>query len=220
MAAAGHHPVFARLYASRSEVEEPAQAAHRAALLSGLTGRVLEVGCGNGLNFAHYPPAVTEVVAVEPEPYLRRLAARRAEARPGGRVRVVAGTATDLPPEAAGPFDAVVFSLVLCSVPDPGAALDAARERLAPGGELRAYEHVVGAGGLGRRQRLVAPLWSLAAGGCRPDRDTEAAIAARFGIEDVERFDSCVGPRWIEGLVAPRILVRARSGPVRGGPGG
>jgi SAM-dependent methyltransferase len=77
----------------------------------------LEVGAGNGRNFAHYLPAVTEPLAVEPEPYLRALAETAAQ-------------------------QAVVASLVLCSVPDQTRALAELRRVLRPGGELRFFEHV------------------------------------------------------------------------------
>src|SRR4051812_2681992 len=74
-----HHPVFARLYAWLSpHGERTAIADHRREALAGLRGRVLEVGAGNGLNFAHYPGTVTEVLAVEPERYLRGRAERAA----------------------------------------------------------------------------------------------------------------------------------------------
>ena len=67
-----HHPLFARLYDRLSaKAEDAGQTEHRQEMLEGLAGRVLEVGAGNGLNFVHYPDTVTEVVAVEPEPFLR-----------------------------------------------------------------------------------------------------------------------------------------------------
>src|SRR3981081_344007 len=93
----------------------------RRRLLAGLRGRVIEVGAGNGLNFAHYPPEVTGVLAVEPEPYLREAALRSAEA-PAARIDFAAALADDLP-AGDGSFDAAVASLVLCSVPDQRAAL-------------------------------------------------------------------------------------------------
>ncbi|MEY2532752.1 MAG: hypothetical protein QOF29_662, partial [bacterium] len=77
------HPVFARLYHRLSAgAEQAGQAEHRDELLAGLHGRVVELGAGNGLNFAHYPPTVAEVVAVEPEPYLRARAEEAADAAP------------------------------------------------------------------------------------------------------------------------------------------
>ena len=149
---------------------------------------MIEVGAGNGLNFAHYPPEVGEVVAVEPEPFLRERARERAAAAPVS-IRVTDGTAEALP-LADDAADAVVVSLVLCSVPDQAAALAEALRVLRPGGELRFYEHVVS-----RRpakaavQRLLTrTVWSHIAAGCRLDRDTGAAIAAAgFRVERCDR---------------------------------
>src|SRR5829696_6004473 len=97
-------------------MERGGMAHHRRALLAGLTGRVIEVGAGDGLNFRHYPPTVTRVLAVEPEPHLRSLAHKRAAQAPV-QVEVVDGLAEQLPAET-GNMDAVVVSLVLCSVRD------------------------------------------------------------------------------------------------------
>src|SRR2546422_8833957 len=116
------HPIFARFYAWASpSMERNGGADLRRRLLAGLTGRVIEVGAGNGLNFAHYPPEVTGVLAVEPEPHLRRIAQRSA-VRAAVPVEVVDGVADHLPADDAS-FDAAVVSLVLCSVPDQREAL-------------------------------------------------------------------------------------------------
>jgi ubiquinone/menaquinone biosynthesis C-methylase UbiE len=109
------HPIFARVFARMSEREERmGQAEHRRAMLSGVSGRVLELGAGNGINFRRYPAAVSEVVAVEPEPYLRERAEEAAR-RVATAVRVVDGLGGALPFEDAS-FDAAVASLVLCTV--------------------------------------------------------------------------------------------------------
>ena len=79
MAESYRHPIFARCYAWLSEHSEGRVGEYRARLLSGLSGRVVEVGAGNGLNFAHYPPEVDHVLAVEPEPHLRGVAERNAQ---------------------------------------------------------------------------------------------------------------------------------------------
>ena len=103
------NPLFARYFnrfAARREARGNREL--RQELLAGLSGRVIEVGAGNGLNFPHYPQAVREVVAVEPEPYLRDRATEAAAAAPVP-VRVADGTAGDLP-AADGEFDAVVVS--------------------------------------------------------------------------------------------------------------
>ena len=183
-----HHPIFARLYARLSPGMEPGVVDRRRALLAGLSGRVIEVGAGNGLNFPHYPPAVAEVLAVEPESYLRRVAHTGAE-RASVPVRVVDGTADQLPAED-GAFDAGVVSLVLCSVPDQAHALAELRRVIRPGGQLRFLEHVLAEEPrLARVQRMVDPVWPLLGGGCHASRDTLAAIrAAGFEVERVERF--------------------------------
>ncbi len=157
------HPRFARMYERISaESEQRGTAQHRDRALAGLSGRVIEVGAGNGLNFAHYPRSVTEVVA---------------------------GHAGALPAED-GEFDAAVASLVLCSVTDAPSALAELRRVLRPGGELRFFEHVRSASRLvGLLQDALSPLWSRAGGGCHLNRDTGEAIrAAGFQVERSERF--------------------------------
>ncbi len=79
-----HHPIFARFYARVGHLMEAEVAEHRSKLLAGLAGRVIEVGAGNGLNSPHYPATITEVLAVEPEAYLRRLALTAARQAPAG----------------------------------------------------------------------------------------------------------------------------------------
>lgn len=188
-------PRFARAYERISvEAEQRGTARYRERALAGLSGRVIEIGAGNGLNFTHYPDTVTEVVAVEPEDRLRASAQRAAE-RAAVPVRVTAGHAGALPGES-GTFDAAVATLVLCSVDDVPAALVELRRVLRQGGELRFFEHVRSLNPLiGRLQDAIGPLWSRAAGGCRLNRDTAAHIgAAGFRIEDCEAFRHAPSP--------------------------
>lgn len=183
------HPRFARMYERISaESELRGTAEHRDRVLTALTGRVIEIGAGNGLNFGHYPDTVDEVVAVEPDDTLRAMAGAAA-AQADLRVRVVAGHATALPADDAS-FDAAVTSLVLCSISDVGGALAEIRRVLKPGGELRFFEHVRSNHLVfGMLQDAITPLWSRAGGGCHPNRNTAAAIeAAGFGIEEIDRF--------------------------------
>ena len=178
-------------------------------LLAGLTGRVVEVGAGNGTSFGHYPATVDELVAVEPEPYLRQRAIERAGSAPV-RTRVVDGVAEALPLED-GSTDAVVASIVLCSVSDPGRALAELRRVLKHGCELRFLEHVRAADA--RKARLQRSLdrprlWPRLAGGCHCGRDTVATIEATgFRIDEIRSFD--LGPAWLH--TNPYVIGRARA---------
>jgi SAM-dependent methyltransferase len=180
---------FAR-YLERREERSPDPVARelRRQLLAGLRGRVLEIGCGDGRPFGLYPPTVTGILAVEPDPTARAAATTRA-AEAKIPVDVIDGVVSALPAEDGG-FDAVVLIWVLCGVPDPLAALREIRRVLAPRGELRFYEHVrsrhVAFRGL---QRAVDALfWTRALGGCETTRDTEATIrAAGFEIASLDR---------------------------------
>jgi ubiquinone/menaquinone biosynthesis C-methylase UbiE len=203
------HPLFARMYVRISRSTERRGAAeHRQQLVAGLAGRVVEVGAGNGMNFQHYPATVNEVLAVEPEPYLRHVAETAAR-QASVPIRVVDGIAEHLP-VADGAFDAVVMSLVLCSVADQQQVLQEAIRVLCPGGQLRFYEHVVARKpGMARMQRLLdATLWPRLAGGCHLARDTACTIeSAGLEMERCERIDfkaSSLFP------AVPHILGRAR----------
>ncbi len=204
-----HHPVFARVYERvTSALEAKGAAEHRDELLADLSGRVIEVGAGTGLNFGHYPHGVTEVVAVEPEPHLRQLARAAARNAPVP-VTVVDGDAADLPSKNAA-FDAGIASLVLCSVPGQAGALDELYRVIRPGGELRFYEHVLAKNPRWATcQHRAAPLWKRLGGGCTPDRDTRAAIATA-GLETEQCRELLFSPTWAAKLTAPHILGRAR----------
>lgn len=203
-------PVFARLLARAAQLEERRGGAeHRRRLLAGLHGRVIELGAGSGVSFAHYPATVTELVAVEPEEHLRAMAQDAARGAPIP-VRVVDAVADRLP-ASDGEMDAGVVTAVLCSVEDPAGALRELIRVIRPGGELRFFEHVAARSPrLALLQRaLDATLWPRMMGGCHTTRDTEAAIlAAGFQIEERERFS--FRAHAIGTPVAPRILGRAR----------
>jgi AhpD family alkylhydroperoxidase len=182
-----NHPIFARIWGLVGP--RIVDSDQRAQLLAGLRGDVVEVGAGTGVNFRHYPLAVTSVLAVEPEPHLRMLAGRQA-ATSAVPVTVSDGTAETLPASDSS-FDAAIASLVLCSVPEQHAALMELHRVLRPGGELRFYEHVVA------RQRLGATLqraldrsriWPTLGAGCHLARDTLGALGpAGFTIKHSRR---------------------------------
>jgi ubiquinone/menaquinone biosynthesis C-methylase UbiE len=190
-----HHPLFARLYLRMASGRKAhGEDEYRRKLLAGLSGRVIEVGAGNGLNFPFYPASVERVLAVEPEPLLREAATKNAGQAPVP-VEVVDGVSGRLPaPDAS--FDAGIASLVLCSVPDQQRALGEYRRVIRPGGELRFYEHVISHRPMAARLQRVADavFWPRVGGGCHLSRDTGAAIErARFSVESIERFSFTPG---------------------------
>jgi ubiquinone/menaquinone biosynthesis C-methylase UbiE len=203
-------PIFSRALARAAVLEERRGGAeHRRRLLAGLRGRVIELGAGSGVSFAYYPATVTELVAVEPEEHLRAMAQEAAAGAPIS-VRVVEGLADSLPAQDAS-MDAGVVTAVLCSVPDPAAALRELARVIRPGGELRFLEHVAARSPrLALLQRaLDATLWPRMMGGCHTTRDTEGAILdAGFEIEERDRFS--FRAHILGAPVAPRILGRAR----------
>jgi ubiquinone/menaquinone biosynthesis C-methylase UbiE len=208
---AQRHPLFARCLARSAAIAERKGAdALRARLVEGLAGRVVEVGAGTGIQFRHYPPAVSEVVALEPEPTLRAMAQDAARGAPVA-VQVRDGLA-DAVPLADAAADAAVCAGLLCSVDDPAAALRELARVIRPGGELRFYEHLASprprAATL-QRALDATGLWRRAMGGCRTARRTDAAIrAAGFEITRIERFS--FRPTLLDTPVAPKILGRAR----------
>jgi SAM-dependent methyltransferase len=162
--------------------------------LAGLSGRVLEVGAGTGTNFALYPDTVTEVVAVEPE---HRLAVQAQEAAAAAAVPVRVSTNPVEQFADAEPFDAVVCSLVLCSVDDPDQVVRQLFSLLRPGGELRYFEHVASSGARARLQKFAdATVWPRMAGNCHTHRHTEQTIVdAGFAVSGARR--DFVVPAWV-----------------------
>jgi ubiquinone/menaquinone biosynthesis C-methylase UbiE len=199
-----HHPIFARFFDRLSRLMEREAGRHRDELLGGLAGRVVEVGAGNGINFAHYPDSVNEVIALEPEAYLRQKA-QRAARNASVLVIVRAGVAAALPLKDAS-VDGAVASLVLCTVPDLPAALAELRRVLKPGGELRFMEHVRSPHpGKARLQQGLdrSGIWPRLGGGCHCGRDTVTAIqSSGFQLNRVRRY--ALGPSWI--VTNPHVL--------------
>ena len=149
----------------------------RRQILSEATGRTLEIGSGTGINLEHYGPKVTDLVLSEPDPHMMRLLRRKVSGS-GRQAEVVQAPAEDLPFEDAS-FDTATLVYVLCTVPDPEAALTEIARVLKPGGRLLFIEHVRSPDpGLARWQDRLHGPWKVFANGCHCNRDTAAAIEA------------------------------------------
>jgi ubiquinone/menaquinone biosynthesis C-methylase UbiE len=194
------HRLFAALYDPlMRSAEQRFFSGQRRRLAESLAGRVLDLGAGTGANFPHIPGGV-DIVAVEPDPHMRRRARARASDL-ALAVRLLADRAEQLS-LADESVDHVLATLVLCTVTDPGRALAEARRVLRPGGSLRFLEHVRSErSGWARLQDVAAPVWKRIAAGCHPNRDTVGAIeGAGFRMSDLEQLD------W--GPVPGRIMAR------------
>ena len=201
------HPFFARIWPAIAAHETEQMRELRRENLAGLSGRVLEVGAGTGTNFELYPETVAQVVAVEPEQRLVGLA-RGAAAGVAVPLEVTNRTVESF--SADEPFDAVVCSLVLCSVTEPASVLRRLFSLLRPGGELRYLEHVASGGIRGRVQRLVdATIWPRLAGNCHTHRDTEQAIRAAGFHVDKTRTELAF-PAWVPLPASEFVVGRAR----------
>mgnify|MGYP006300184947 FL=1 len=153
----------------------------RRELLHGLQGRVLEVGAGTGANFDHYPPGVS-VLAIEPSAAMLRRAAEKREALPAGHADIRLLHAGIGDPEVAAyvpekGFDAIVLTLVLCTIPDPRAAIATLHAWLCPGGRLYVLEHIINESQPGRAlQQCADPVWTQMAAGCHLTRPTDELL--------------------------------------------
>lgn len=198
-------PGFARLYdAVMALPEQYFLGEHRSYLADGIQGRVLDIGSGTGAQLPAFAAqeSIPAVEAIEPDPAMRGLARERAEAL-DLRVDLVDANAESLPYEEDS-FDAVVASLVFCTIPDAEAAFDEVARVLAPGGEFRFLEHVRATGSVGVAHDLLAPCWHPVAGGCNLNRQTGDLFRrdSRFELLEYDRFES--------GLTRGLPLIRGR----------
>ena len=170
-------------------MEEACLGAWRSELLADVGGTVLEIGAGTGANLSHYARAVERLVLAEPDAGMRKKLLRKVDG--WGRPAEVVDVPAERLPFPDGTFDAVVSTLVLCSVRDPQAVLAELRRVLKDDGRLVLIEHVVAGPDTPDRhrwQRRIEPVWKRVAGGCHLTRDTAAALeAAGFDTSGIRR---------------------------------
>jgi ubiquinone/menaquinone biosynthesis C-methylase UbiE len=189
------HPIFAAFYDFFCKaIEKKGLARYREKAAGGATGRVIEIGAGTGRNFPFYR-TIDRLIAAEPDPYMQRRAAKKTNGLPFPLLILPdRAEALSAPDRSA---DSVVGTLVLCTVPDPAAALREIWRVLTPEGSFRFVEHVRADGPRqARLQDLVTPLHKRIAAGCHPNRDTLGLIErGRFRVVELERFP--LGPPWV-----------------------
>jgi ubiquinone/menaquinone biosynthesis C-methylase UbiE len=193
---------FAALYdRAFAATEEAGLREMRREALSAANGRTIDVGAGTGANLELFPGEVTELVLAEPDPHMfKRLQAKLAES--GIEAKAIEAPAESLPFEDAS-VDTATFTLVLCTVPDPAAALAEVSRVLKPGGKLLFLEHVRSEeAGLARWQDRLEKPWRFLADGCHCNRDTVATIeASPLSVELVEQGELPKAPPLVRPLV-------------------
>lgn len=157
--------------------EEAGLGQMRVELLAGAGGRTLELGAGTGINLDLYPDAVADLTLVEPDPHMAKRLRERLSHSPR-TATIVEAPAEQLPFESDS-FDTAVSTLVLCTVPDPDAAVAELARVLKPGGRLLFIEHVRSEDPAvaGWQDRLEKP-WRFLGDGCHCNRDTLATLGA------------------------------------------
>lgn len=180
--------LFARAMAQAGDMHDQLIAPYKRRLLAPLRGDVLEIGPGSGVNFDYFAPDI-RWVGVEPNPYMVPYLQESA-AKQGRTIELRTGYTEALPVDSAS-MDAVVSTLVLCSVNNLQRSLAEIRRVLKPGGKYIFIEHVAAPPGSGLRwrQNAIRPLWSFFADGCCPNREIWRELeVAGFGQLEIEHF--------------------------------
>ena len=192
-----------------SSIEESHLDARRSRLLSGLSGKVLEVGVGTGANFQHYNEDI-ELIGIEPSPYMIPRAKKKKEVLlfPSRITLLEIGCGypemEKLIEQAS--LDAVVCTLVLCTIPDPSKALEKFNIWLKPGGKLVILEHIRSHHhARGKLQDMLNPVWKRVADGCNLNRPTDQLLTdSGFQLIREERFKIGI-PFYEAELIKPKV---------------
>lgn len=160
---------------------------YRQRLLNEVSGDVLEIGFGTGLNLPHYPDAVTSLTTVDPNEGMSAIAQKRIDASPiPVKTRAISGEQLPMP-EAS--FDNVVCTWTLCSIPNVEQALREAYRVLKPGGKFFFIEHGLSSeGNIARLQNWVTPVQKIVADGCHLNRKIDALVSEVFDQVESEEF--------------------------------
>lgn len=186
-----------------ADAEEKCLREWRSLLLKDLSGEVLELGCGTGANLEFYPPNIKNLVLAEPDQNMQIQLSKKLLQFPNLKTKVLDynGETFDLPDNS---LDAVISTLVLCTVKNPKKILSEIHRVLKPEGKLIFIEHVIAKNNPSRLkwQQRLEPIWKIVACGCHLTRDTESEIElAGFKYVEITRQSM----RGVPPIVRPSI---------------
>lgn len=167
---------------------------YRKALLREVSGNVLEIGFGTGLNLPHYSEAVTSLTTVDPNEGMSAIAQKRIDASPIPVInKVLSGENL---PMADASFDNVVCTWTLCSIPNVEKALSEAYRVLKPGGRFYFIEHgLSNEPGIQTWQNRLTPIQKVVADGCHINRRINELVGAAFDQLEVKEFYAASLPK-------------------------
>lgn len=197
MSAPDHHRLRSRFEAwlldASAEDNHARQGERKAAEIGSMSGTVVEIGPGTGVNMRYYAPGV-RVIAIEPDPVMHeRLRRHAAEHDVDLEIRTMRGESIDV---GDGEADGVVGTLLLCGVDDPAAVIAEAHRILKPGGRYFFTEHVGApeATWTRRCQRVLRRPHCWMFNGCRTDQDTATLLTdGPFETVEIDDEDRGVG---------------------------
>ena len=181
-----NHPLLAKIYdTALAPVERWGLRDQRRRLIDGLTGRIVEIGAGTGLNIPLYPATANEIHALEPDSHMVERLMEKTGDSPVP-LYLYRGDAHDLP-FSDGVFDTAIITFALCTIPEPVRALDEAHRVVRPGGTLRFLEHIRSPNAhTARWQDRINPMWGKVSGGCRLNQPTvEILETTLWEVDDV-----------------------------------
>lgn len=193
--------LFAWMMSQADDVYDKAVGDRKQSLLGKLNGNILEIGPGTGVNLAYFPKNINWI-GIEPNPFMHSYLIKEAQKLGFNNIDLRTGTADDLDAEDNS-IDAVVSTLVLCSVPNLAITLQQVLRVLKPGGHFLFIEHVAAPEKtvLRKVQSTIRPLWKILGDGCHPDRETWVALEnAGFSNLNYEHFRAPVP------IVSPHIM--------------
>ena len=185
----------------------------RARTTEGLSGRVVEIGFGSGLNLPHYPPEVERVLAVEPAHVARQRAERRIRDA-SVPVQYVGLDGQMLALDDAS-CDGALCTFTLCTVPDPSRALAELLRVLRPAATVHFLEHGLSPDrNVAKWQHRIEPLQRRLADGCHLTRDPSSLVEQAGFVMQRNEQRYVQGPKpWSWLTLGTAVKPRARRAP-------